>query len=271
MKRDKRGNDQTKAGEKLPTTGNAKNKKSKEPNKSAKAPNQAETDKKKSPRRSWRSASPITKIGVIIAAVGAVGVVGYFIAYIIVSMSSARISEEEHRPRLIMTSHRMDALNVYDPHKIIQPTVGMPLAASIYFQNTGGSTAFHLRVHRHILMQSQLGQLRIEPPDDPETEGDTLDKGQIYFVTAPTVRDTYAQESTTVDASSVVSWDGTFPVYIFGRVSYQDGNGTQYCLPFFYHWLNAGGWADATEWTVKWPGLPTHLYKLSDLCPSGQR
>ena len=88
-----------------------------------------------------------------------------------------------------------------------------------------------------------------------------MEAGYALGTSAVSVKDTYAVESTYVAPESYLPWDGTNPVVVFGRVTYEDAFGKLYCTPFAATYLNPQAWSNFAELS---PGKP-----ISDLCPAG--
>jgi len=86
----------------------------------------------------------------------------------------------------------------------------------------------------------------------------TLDPGQDGDVTAISIKDTYSRETPLFEPSQVINWDGSNPIFVFGRITYQDTAGQKYCTPFLMHYL-PGNWA----YTLK-----LHDLSVGDLCPN---
>jgi hypothetical protein len=87
----------------LQPAANSPNDKTKRPNKPRNAANKSDKDKKKSFRRSWRSASPLRKlelIGIALAAAAAIAYSGITVWGILESKWNA---QSEHRPRVVFS------------------------------------------------------------------------------------------------------------------------------------------------------------------------
>lgn len=139
---------------------------------------------------------------------------------------------------------------------------GHPFFVEIGYENKGASTALHVYTHRHVLFGDQYKLLKIEGPDAEES-ADRLDPGVPPHVTdAVSVQDTYKVESIYVDPNSLRPWDGTMPIVVFGRITYEDKFGTRYCTPFGAAYLNAQTFSGLSA-------FPPQKISISDLCPAG--
>jgi hypothetical protein len=81
------------------------------------------------------------------------------------------------------------------------------------------------------------------------------------------VTDTYSIETTTVNPSDIVNWDGSQPIIVFGRFSYYNTLGAIYCTPYA---IEFG--PKIKNWPMNWGTITKvdHI-KLGDLCPEGKR
>jgi hypothetical protein len=154
------------------------------------------------------------------------------------------------------------ALVDFDTRKIIsQPIVGRPIAANVYFKNSGKTPALNTKTHRHLLFGDD-NMIKLHPePIDSAKGGVVMAQGTPGdFVTALSVENTYAVEGSEI-TSPVVNWDGRYPVVVFGRVTYQDSAGTRYCTPYFDQLLSGGAWQKISKVTID-----HKVRNLVDLC-----
>lgn len=93
-------NDESDASDKSADMVDAKNPRTKQPNKSSARSRKANDDKKKSYRRSWRAASPLRKLEIICLAAAAAGALGYLAVTFWGNLQTKWNFEAEHRPRL---------------------------------------------------------------------------------------------------------------------------------------------------------------------------
>jgi hypothetical protein len=180
---------------------------------------------------------------------------------------SARQSLEEtkkefrldQRPRIVLSGEMMmdkDGKGTIPPAPPVEPIVGYPIYVNISFKNVGKSAAYNLAFHRHLLFGTQMNQFRMEPPDSEErlASGPTLEATESQTMTAVSAEDTFLNED--FFQTGYKAWDGSWPIRIFGRISYKDAFGTLYCLPYMFNLLQSGNWAILTP-------------KNGKLCPVG--
>jgi hypothetical protein len=170
-------------------------------------------------------------------------------------------------------------INLYDlrewptGEKIKVPERDKPVQVNIHFLNVGKTNAINAIVHAHILFGSQGAQFRIEPADTPATIGEVLVPGTTddegILVTAVSVKDPYSRETAALDVGQLLNWDGT-QISVFGRIAYEDGYGTKYCLPYMVNLLPQGGWVYVTKLSVTDSGS-TRIYTTSQICPPNTR
>jgi hypothetical protein len=103
MENNDRNNNSGNAANNLPPTPDTPNEQSKKLNKPRRAPRKANENKKKSYRRSWRSASPIKKVEIVIAAIVVAGAIGYLGVTIWGILQTKWNFQAEHRPRVIVS------------------------------------------------------------------------------------------------------------------------------------------------------------------------
>ncbi len=166
--------------------------------------------------------------------------------------------QQDQRPYISIVDY---AISDIKTHKSSPPVIGKPLVVTISFRNTGKSRAINTIPHRHILFGSHLNDFKIEPADSNRV-GNTIDPGaKPIFTTAISVRDTFQNESFRVDPNDIINWDGSKPIIVFGRVSYEDIVGNFYCLPYAVSRLQDGSWLDLNNWAGR---------SVSDLCPTAK-
>ena len=241
-------------------TSNVPNQQSKKPNKPRRSPKQTQDNKKKSYRRSWRSASPLRKLEIIGIGVGAIVGIAYVLVTAWGNLQTKWNFEAERRPSITAGSY-----TIFDTvtEKATPPVVGHPFGVTITLKNVGKSTALHMYIHRHVLFGKQYALIKAEPPDTARPNQSLDANSDPVYTTALSVVDTYAAESTYFPPSSILPWDGTLPIVVFGRVTYEDASGkTLYCTPFGGAWLNNETWSNLSDFP------PTKL-SLDDLCPPG--
>ena len=156
-------------------------------------------------------------------------------------------------------------LSIFDPitRKPSVPTKGRPFAVKITFKNVGKSNALDTITHRHVLFGKQISNLHPEPSDN--RSGTVIDIGVQVSTVAMTLKDSYTNETAGVSPTDVTNWDGSEPILIFGRISYYDLYGNEYCKPYLRQYLSSGAWVSLDD--VQTTGNST--IKTSDLCPKG--
>jgi hypothetical protein len=147
------------------------------------------------------------------------------------------------------------------PQPVQDFEIGKPLVVDVKFKNVGKSPAINTIYHYHILIGENLKRFRIEPTDKGK-KGPTIDPGSDRTSTAVSVIDPYERESAVLPLGSVVNWDGSQHVVLFGRVSYEDTLGHFYCDPYLYEYIPGGNWGYSTYVTID-----DVKYSVSDLCP----
>jgi hypothetical protein len=148
--------------------------------------------------------------------------------------------------------------------QIVYPVKGKPIAVNILIKNLGKSPAFFTVLHRHILFGTDAAsEMKIEPPDKVR-HGITTNIGEENYTTAVSVKDTYAAEVAWTPSNQIVNWDGSMPIVVFGRMSYQDGFGNSYCTPYVVEFLSGGSWVRMQDFRP-----PVRFQRLEELCPEG--
>jgi hypothetical protein len=167
----------------------------------------------------------------------------------------------DQRPYVFISKLDMDNTKT---HMLGPPVIGQPVAATVYFKNVGKSPAFNLIIHRHILVgQGNMIKLKIELPDQGKG-GAVLAPGIEKTTTVVSLKDTYSNESFRVMSNEVVNWDGSFPIMVFGRISYKDTFGNAYCTPIGAVYLPNHIWLDVNDITND-----STIHNVSDFCPPG--
>ena len=140
--------------------------------------------------------------------------------------------------------------------------VGHPFAVNISLQNVGKSTAYHVYIHRHVVYGKQYALVKVEPPDTTKIDQAIAPDSPPVITTAVSVKDTYKVESLYVAPDSFLAWDGTKPIVVFGRITYEDDAGTVYCTPFGAVYLDDQTFSNLSDFTPQ-------KISVGDLCPLG--
>src|SRR3989442_1388821 len=130
-------------------------------------PNKAPDQRKKSLCQSWRSASALRKVEIVLLAIAATGGLGYLVAYIAVSVSQRSQTRREHAP-LVINSH---------PPELLQPFTCDPKdglhAGNMQFsvKNVGNARAYDVFPYINLLKivpEDKVGDALIDalPPID---------------------------------------------------------------------------------------------------------
>jgi hypothetical protein len=151
-------------------------------------------------------------------------------------------------------------------NKLASPTVGKPIVFTIAYGNVGKSQALNVIIHCHLLFGSHLSEFRIEAPDTRKTGSPLAPGSDNDHSTAVSITDTYARETPALDPSTVISWDGSDPIILFGRISYEDIFGNLYCLPYALRYIpmdsTRGTFADVSR--IEGP-------ETSEICLTGKQ
>jgi hypothetical protein len=137
--------------------------------------------------------------------------------------------------------------------------------ASVTFNNVGKSQALNTIIHCHLLFGDKISNYKIEHADTGRIGATVVQLQDNQFATAVSIQDTYTREGVGLDPSAVIKWDGSMPIVLFGRISYQDIYGTIYCLPYSVIYIpsgSSGTWGESSAVN----GIPTQK-----LCPTGKR
>jgi hypothetical protein len=150
-------------------------------------------------------------------------------------------------------------------NKAAEPVKGKPIYVNIRFHNTGKTPALDTVIHRHMLWGYEaISHMKAEPLA-VAMPGKAIEQGGHSLTEVVSTRNTFANETLEVDASDIVPWDGAMPIVVFGRVTYHDRTGKQYCTPYAVHYIPGGSWSDI-------PAVTNNgkiMFRLTDLCPSG--
>lgn len=166
---------------------------------------------------------------------------------------------QDQRPILGITSYQSLDLD----GKAAPLVSGKPFIITVNVKNVGKSTALKVLLHRHVVWGEQdVSQIRSEPPDQGK-HGTVLEPGNDMHTSAMSVKDTYSIESIGVPDSQVTAWDGSLPVVIFGRITYNDRFGNSYCTAIAETWVPGGDFAMVETLRGQDP--------KSFLCPQGKQ
>lgn len=147
--------------------------------------------------------------------------------------------------------------------KVGPPTIGEPFRITVELKNVGKSTALQVYIHRHLLFGKQYpAELKVEPADVHKASQVLESQAPSIYTTALSVKDTYKIESIYVPPDAFLPWDGTTPIVVFGRVTYEDALGKLYCTPFGAAYLDPTSWSNLSDFS------PSTI-SLFDLCPPG--
>jgi hypothetical protein len=247
----------------LPAT-DIKSNQAKKQKKSTPASNKTNNEKKKSFKKSWRATSPVKKIEIVVLALAAAGGLGYFGVAVWGNLQTQWNFKKENRPDISIARYEIIDIDMVSRRAMLRPefTVGKPLFVNIIYDNVGKSSALNVEVRYHVVFGKDVAKIiKAESPGDTKT-GETIPHGGERMVTAISLKDTYSRTSVYVNPADYVNWDGSKPVVIFGRISYEDADGTPYCAPFMLDRVfNSQNWAHATVGNLS----------ESDMCPQGER
>ncbi len=136
---------------------------------------------------------------------------------------------------------KLDRFDIDTNKEIQEPIIGKALDVSIPFINKGKSQAAHFRVGRFIAFgetaQAHYLAKRPTPPGEIIVMPD--DGG---FVSAISRRDDFQNQSTESDRKSLIPWDGSQPIYLFGNLYYEDLFGGTYCTEIAYKYIGHNAW-----------------------------
>jgi hypothetical protein len=169
--------------------------------------------------------------------------------------------QREQRPYISITKFEiMDSVS----GKRTEPQefkIGRPLEVNIAFKNIGKTVALNFVPHYHLLFGKEPNQIRIEESDKGK-QGDTVDSGAERVVTAVSLANPYLRTDAHVNPADIVKWDGSEPITVFGRFSYEDTSGTRYCNPFIVQHVPPSNWGHVSK-----------IANLSprDLCPKDEQ
>jgi len=145
------------------------------------------------------------------------------------------------------------------------PVIGHPLFITVFYKNVGKSVALNVIYHRHLVLEEDIPKIKVEPVDT-RTSGEALDVNSPGYVSAVSIKDTYANHSIVIPESSFIPWNGLYPVVIFGRISYEDSFGNKYCTPISEAYMPGPTLVNLNDFGA----TNTSVKHASDLCPSGK-
>ena len=140
--------------------------------------------------------------------------------------------EIEERPYIDVDFSVMDSVTRQPKRPEEDFDVGKPLYVNVRLKNIGKGQAVDIVCHKHVLFGANASKLMVEKRDYDRSGGFALDQGIERWVTTVSLRDPYANETSVFSENEEVNWDGSLPIIVFGRFSYRDIFGTQYCKPF---------------------------------------
>jgi TolA-binding protein len=125
--------------------------------------------------------------------------------------------------------------------EIQEPIIGKALDVSVGYINKGKSQAAHFKVGRFIAFgqtaQAHYLAKRPTPPGESIVMPD--DGGSV---TAVSRRDDFQNQSIAWASKSVIPWDGSHPIYLFGNLFYEDLFGSTYCTEIAYEYIGHNSW-----------------------------
>lgn len=256
MKDDDTKNGQRAATQKL-TSGSSGEQARKDTAKTQNRDQKSTNKKRKTLWESFKSQTRFRQIEIVFVAVGAATGIGVLGTYVWSNLQTRWNFQEEQRPRIAVPTFEM--VDVTTKSRGI--TIGHPFAVNVYFINNGKSAARNIYVHRHVLFgKDYTKQLKVEP-EDAWNSGYTLEPNIIQVMTAMSVKDTYAVESVYYNPDWVISWDGSRPIIVFGRITYQDSYGKKYCTPFGMQYLENDAFNVIST-------FGPNTFNVADLCPT---
>jgi hypothetical protein len=150
----------------------------------------------------------------------------------------------------------------------ITPVAGQPLFVEIHFVNAGKTPALNFVIHRHIVfgLSDIERHFQSEPTTDmsKRTGGIVAQGPEGSSTTAVSLKDTFANETADVSISEIVNWDGSQPIVVFGRMTYEDAFGRVYCTPYANRWLGPSTWENVLVLRID---KPFFVRRVIDLCP----
>jgi hypothetical protein len=202
-------------------------------------------------RASW--AKRLEWIGKFLGGVVALLVLG---TYIWQNIQTSRNFKAEHHSHISITKLTLEELKSHAP--IPDFKVGDPLAVDITFKNTGSEQAVNFIPRYHIVFGSAVSQIHADP-SDKGSQGSPVDAGQEATVTPVSLIDAYSRPDAHLDPATVLSWNGSQPIILFGRFYYEDSDGESYCDPFMYQYVPPNNWGRM--------GKTDSGFKEKELCP----
>jgi hypothetical protein len=125
--------------------------------------------------------------------------------------------------------------------EIQEPIIGKALDVSFGYINKGKSQAAHFKVGRFIAFgqtaQAHYLAKRPTPPGESIVMPD--DGGSV---TAVSRRDDLQNQSSEWASKSVIPWDGSHPIFLFGNLFYEDLFGSTYCTEIAYEYIGHNSW-----------------------------
>lgn len=239
----------------------------------------SDSEQPKSWQRSWRSSGPVAKLTVAFAGFAAGATIIYAFASVwqlIELKRSIKVSTDalvtikeqfrlDQRPYVIVSKIQMVDIAT---KKISAPVKGKPLLVNLYISNVGKSPALNVMTHRHLVFGEYIfKQLKINPPDIGRSHQIIAQGQEGIVVTAVSIKDTFANETSDISTSEVLQWDGTSPIIVFGRITYEDNFGELYCTPFLSRYLYPEMWARESTAAVT---ARNFTFVTTDLCPAGK-
>jgi len=151
---------------------------------------------------------------------------------------------QDQRPYISITKYEiMDPISGHRKEPQIFE-VGKGIHVNVEFKNVGKTVAVNMIPHYHLVFgKGVIDQIKTEPKD-VGAQGASVDPGGEGSVTAISLNDTFSRETVAFNSADVMPWDGSMPVIIFGRISYQDISGTFYCNPILVQYTDRGNWAN---------------------------
>jgi hypothetical protein len=215
-------------------------------NRARKSNNHPKKRQKWSIRRTWKQASRKTQIRWIAEGIAILTGLGVLSIYTWDHFQRERQFNSEQRPYISVidvTFFAFPSENFAGKELRFVPSppvADRPVVAKALFSNVGKSTAYNVLIHRHILLARQISSsFKIEPAD-VEEKGRTVTVGEQDFTEAITAKDTFSLESGYIPNDQPMPWDGSERIVTFGRITYQDSVGTQYCTYWATMLLQSG-------------------------------
>jgi len=142
----------------------------------------------------------------------------------------------DRRPLVSVDVEDLHAMDLTGKDLTDHPVIGQLIAVNVHFTNIGKSAATDLVLHKHLLFGKNASEVKQEPLDERGI-GANVDEEKGAFATVISSKDTYRNESVVYDRDEALVWDGSYPIIVFGRVTYGDTFGNRYCAPYLYSYL----------------------------------